>query len=321
MRTRRTPVWMAERLRRSGIRPISLLVDVTQYVMLELGQPMHAFDRDLLKGPIGVRRARAGEALKLLDGRDVALDEQFLVVTDADRAVALAGVMGGFDTRVTDATRNVFLEAAHFAPERDHRPRPQARPAHRCRRIASSAASIRNCRATRSKCATRLIVEIAGGAPGPVIEAVLPEHLPQPQPIVLRRARLARVLGMPIADAEVERILRALGLAVDADRRRLAGDAADAPLRPRDRGRPDRGDRAHPRLRRDPDDAARRRHAPGRAERDPRRRSHACAASWPRAITSKRSTTPSSTPTLLATVAARPTAPCRWPIRSAPNSA
>src|SRR5688572_8284873 len=87
--TRRTPVWMAERLRRSGIRPLSLLVDVTQYVVLELGQPMHAFDRDLLKGPVGVRRARAHEALKLLDGRDVVLDDQFLVITDNDRAVAL----------------------------------------------------------------------------------------------------------------------------------------------------------------------------------------------------------------------------------------
>src|SRR5690606_37233101 len=105
-----TPVWMAERLRRCGIRPLSFLVDVTQYVMLELGQPMHAFDRDLLQGPIGVRRARANETLALLDGRDVVLDGEFLAITDADRPVALAGVMGGFDTRVTGATRNVFLE-------------------------------------------------------------------------------------------------------------------------------------------------------------------------------------------------------------------
>src|SRR5690606_833779 len=91
----RTPVWMAERLRRSGVRPVSFLVDVTQYVMLELGQPMHAFDRDLLKGPVGVRRARAGERLVLLDGREVELDGEFLAITDADRPVALAGVMGG----------------------------------------------------------------------------------------------------------------------------------------------------------------------------------------------------------------------------------
>jgi phenylalanyl-tRNA synthetase beta chain len=211
--TRPTPVWMAERLRRSGIRPISLLVDVTQYVMLELGQPMHAFDRELLRGPIGVRRARAGEALKLLDGRDVVLDEEFLVITDADRAVALAGVMGGLDTRVTETTEHVFLEAAHFAPSaiigRGRRLGLHTDAAHRFERgvdpeLPRQAIEI----------ATRLIVEIAGGAPGPVVEGVLAEHLPRPQAVVLRRARLARVLGVAIADAEVERILRALGLAV-----------------------------------------------------------------------------------------------------------
>jgi phenylalanyl-tRNA synthetase beta chain len=189
--TRPTPVWMAERLRRSGIRPISLLVDVTQYVMLELGQPMHAFDRDLLHGPIGVRRARAGEALKLLDGREVMLDGEFLVVTDADRAVALAGIMGGHDTRVTDATRNVFLEAAHFAPNaiigRGRRLGLHTDASHRFERgvdpeLPRHAIEV----------ATRLIVEIAGGAPGPVVESVLADRLPRPQPVSLRRARLAR---------------------------------------------------------------------------------------------------------------------------------
>lgn len=208
-----TPIWMAERLRRSGIRPISLLVDVTQYVMLEIGQPMHAFDRDLLKGPISVRRARAGEALKLLDGRDVALDDQFLVVADNDRAVALGGIMGGFDTRVTDTTRNVFLEAAHWVPSaiigRGRRLGLHTDAGHRFERgvdpdLPRQAIEI----------ATRLIVEIAGGAPGPVTEAVLPEHLPQPKYVGLRRARLARVLGTNVPDAEVQRILHALGLAV-----------------------------------------------------------------------------------------------------------
>ncbi len=216
---RRTPVWMAERLRRSGIRPVSLLVDVTQYVMLELGQPMHAYDRELLRGPIGVRRARAGETLKLLDGRDVGVDGEFLLITDASgtdgsRAIGLAGVMGGFDTRVTDSTQNVFLEAAHFAPSavigRGRKLGLHTDAAHRFERgvdpeLPRQAMEI----------ATRLIVEIAGGAPGPVVEAVLPEHLPRPQSIVLRRARLARVLGVAIADPEVERILRALGLGVE----------------------------------------------------------------------------------------------------------
>lgn len=111
-----TPMWMVERLRRSGMRPVSLLVDITQYVMLELGQPMHAFDLDTLRGPIGVRHSRDDEVLKLLDGRTVLLDNDFLVVTDSDHPIALAGLIGGWDTRVTDITVNVFLEAAHFAP-------------------------------------------------------------------------------------------------------------------------------------------------------------------------------------------------------------
>ena len=213
---RATPVWMAERLRRSGVRPVSFLVDVTQYVMLELGQPMHAFDRDLLRGPVGVRRARAGEAVTLLDGREVKLDAEFLAITDADRVVALAGLMGGFDTRVTDATRNVFLEAAHFAPAaiigRGRRLGLHTDAAHRFERGVDPGLP-----RTAIEAATRLIVEIAGGAPGPVVEAVLPEHLPRRQPVHLRRARLARVLGVGIADAEVERILRALGLDVAAD--------------------------------------------------------------------------------------------------------
>ena len=217
---RATPVWLAERLRRSGIRPVSLLVDVTQYVMLELGQPMHAFDRDLLQGPIGVRPARAGESLKLLDGREGTLDDGFLVITDhsgtdADRAIALAGIMGGFDTRVTDATKNVFLEAAHFAPDaiigRGRKLGLHTDAGHRFERGVDPALP-----RIGIETATRLIVEIAGGAPGAVIEAVLPQHLPQPPPVLLRRARLARVLGIAIADARVEQILRALGLEVVA---------------------------------------------------------------------------------------------------------
>lgn len=208
-----TPLWMAERLRRSGVRPVSFLVDVTQYVMLEIGQPMHAFDRDLLQGPIGVRRARAGERLTLLDGRDVALDGEFLTVTDGDRPVALAGVMGGQDTRVTDATGNVFLEAAHFAPAaiigRSRRLGMHTDAAHRFERGVDPQLP-----RAAIELATRLVLDIAGGTPGPVVEAALDEHLAPPAPIVLRRARLRRVLGLEIADAEVSRILRALGMDV-----------------------------------------------------------------------------------------------------------
>lgn len=220
--TAATPVWMAERLRRSGVRPISLLVDVTQYVMLELGQPMHAFDRDTLVGPIVVRHARSGEETKLLDGRTVSLDGDFLVVSDSSaggnggRAVALGGIMGGYDTRVTDATRNVFLEAAHWIPSaiigRGRKLGLHTDAGHRFERgvdpeLPRHAIEV----------ATRLLVELAGGSPGPVIEAVLPEHLPKPAGIALRRARIARLLGIEIADADVERILRALGMRLAAN--------------------------------------------------------------------------------------------------------
>lgn len=209
-----TPAWIAERLRRSGVRPVSLLVDITQYVMLELGQPMHAYDRARLQGPVAVRRARAGESLRLLDGRDVALDADLLVVTDADRPVGLAGLMGGFDTRVTDATRDVFLEAAHFAPAaiigRGRRFGLHTDAGHRFERGVDPELP-----RTAIEVATRLLLDVAGGTPGPVIEAELPAHLPTPQPIHLRRQRLARVLGLAIPDADVERILRALGFAVD----------------------------------------------------------------------------------------------------------
>src|SRR5690554_6566026 len=209
-----TPVWMAERLRRGGIRPVSFLVDVTQYVMLELGQPMHAFDRDLLQGPVGVRRARKGEKLVLLDGREVDLDEDFLAITDADRVVALGGVMGGHDTRVTDATRKVFLEAAHFAPAavigRSRRLGMHTDAAHRFERGVDPELPREAIEA-----ATRLVMQVAGGRPGPVTEAALSEHLPEPGPIPLRRERLARVLGVNVDDAQTGRILRALGMRVE----------------------------------------------------------------------------------------------------------
>lgn len=210
-----TPLWMAERLRRSGVRPVSLLVDVTQYVMLELGQPMHAFDLGTLQGSIGVRRSRAGETLKLLDGRDAALDDSFLLVTDADRPIALAGLMGGFDTRVTDDTTNVFLEAAHFAPAaimgRGRKLGLHTDAGHRFERGVDPVLP-----RTAIEYATRLILDLAGGTPAPVTEAVREADLPATAPIALRRARIARVLGIQIADADVERILRALGMDVAA---------------------------------------------------------------------------------------------------------
>ncbi|RUL62445.1 phenylalanine--tRNA ligase subunit beta [Dyella dinghuensis] len=216
----KTPVWMAERLRRSGLRPISFLVDVTQYVMLELGQPMHAFDKDKLEGEIVVRPARTGEPLALLDGRTVELDDDFLVVSDSQggrgaRAVALGGIMGGSDTRVTDDTRNVFLEAAHWIPSaiigRSRKLGMHTDAGHRFERGVDPQLP-----GIAVEYATRLILDIAGGVPGPLLDVTLPEHLQSPKPILLRRARLARVLGLTVADAEVVRIFTALGMKVEA---------------------------------------------------------------------------------------------------------
>lgn len=211
----RTPLWMAERLRRSGVRPVSLLVDITQYVMLELGQPMHAYDLGTLQGSIGVRRSRAGEALKLLDGRDATLDDSFLVITDADRPVGLAGLMGGFDTRVTDATTSVFLEAAHFAPAaimgRGRKLGLHTDAGHRFERGVDPELP-----RLAIEYATRLVLDLAGGSACPVTEAVRTDDLPKAASIALRRARIRRVLGIKIADADVERILRALGMGVTA---------------------------------------------------------------------------------------------------------
>ncbi|MEO8742481.1 MAG: phenylalanine--tRNA ligase subunit beta, partial [Lysobacteraceae bacterium] len=222
-----TPVWMRERLKRSSIRPISLIVDVTAYVMLELGQPMHAFDRDMLTGPVVVRRAQAAsgahghkdESLKLLDGRDVQLNDHFLVVSDspggrASRAVALGGIMGGYDTRVTDTTSNVFLEAAHWVPSaivgRSRKLGMHTDAGHRFERGVDPQLP-----PIAVDYATRLIIDLAGGVPGPLIDVQRDGDLPAPATGHLRRARLERVLGITVADSEVERILRALGMAVE----------------------------------------------------------------------------------------------------------
>lgn len=218
-----TPVWMAERLRRSGVRPVSLLVDITQYVMLELGQPMHAYDLDTLHGPVNVRYSRPNEALVLLNGEVAGLGtgEDFLVISDfggesgKERAIGLAGIMGGASTKVSEATRNVFLEAAHFAPGaiigRSRRLGLHTDAAHRFERGVDPGLP-----PVAIEHATRLIVEFAGGKPGPLQVTDRADDLPLPRPVSLRRSRLARVLGMTVDDAEVVRILAALGMDVEA---------------------------------------------------------------------------------------------------------
>src|SRR5690348_9844471 len=211
--TARTPLWLAERLRRAGLRPISAVVDITNYVMLELGQPMHAFDNDQLEGDVVVRHARAGETLKLLDGSEATLDKGFVLIADEKKALAVAGVMGGFDSRVTDATHNIFFEAAHFAPAaimgRARKLGLHTDASHRFERGVDPELPRR-----ALERATELLLAIAGGKAGPVLVAENLADLPEPPVVSLRRARLKRVLGVDVADAEVARIFTALGMHV-----------------------------------------------------------------------------------------------------------
>ncbi|HWR95912.1 MAG TPA: phenylalanine--tRNA ligase subunit beta [Arenimonas sp.] len=209
----RTPLWLSEKLKRSGIRPISPLVDITQFVMLELGQPMHAFDAGKLTGPIGVRYAELNEPCRLLDGREMELSPEFLVITDANKAVAVAGVMGGLDSSVSDTTTSVFLESAHFAPSaiigRARKLGLHTDASHRFERGVDPQLPL-----LALERASALVLEIMGGHAGPVTQAESPEHIAVAKPVLLRRARLQRVLGMQVADARVEQILRALGMQV-----------------------------------------------------------------------------------------------------------
>lgn len=208
-----TPLWMRERLRRCGVRPIHPVVDVTNYVMLELGQPMHAYDLGRLQEGIDVRRARPGEELRLLDGQSVRLDADMLVIADASAPIGLAGIMGGQATAVSASTTDVFLESAFFTP---------AVIAGRARRLGlHTDASLRfergvdpSLQARAIERATRLILDIAGGKPGPVIDTVVADRLPERQPVKLRRARAARVLGLLVPDSDIEAILGRLGMRV-----------------------------------------------------------------------------------------------------------
>ncbi|ROR32562.1 phenylalanine--tRNA ligase subunit beta [Inmirania thermothiophila] len=208
-----TPLWMRERLRRSGIRSLGPLVDVTNYVLLELGQPMHAFDLARLRGGIRVRRAEAGERLRLLDGREVALDPEVLVIADHTGPVALAGIMGGEASGVGPETRDVLLESAFFAPRailgRARRYGLQTDAGYRFERGVDP-----ELQRTAMERATALLLEICGGRAGPVIEAVAPEHLPARPRVRLRHRRLERVLGAAVPAGEVEAILERLGMEV-----------------------------------------------------------------------------------------------------------
>jgi phenylalanyl-tRNA synthetase beta chain len=209
-----TPMWMQERLRRSGIRSLGPLVDVTNYVLLELGQPMHAFDLARLSGGIRVRYATQDERLTLLDEREISLDSDTLVIADHDKALAIAGVMGGMDSGVTDATTDLFLECAFFPPEiiagcaRKYAMHTDS--AHRFERGVDP-----QLQARAVERATTLLLEICGGTAGPVVEQLAAERLPTCEAIRLRKARIQRVLGLLPEDAEVTEILTRLGMQIE----------------------------------------------------------------------------------------------------------
>jgi phenylalanyl-tRNA synthetase beta chain len=210
-----SPLWMQEKLRRAGLRSIDAVVDVTNYVLLELGQPMHAFDLAKLNGSIDVRFAKTGEKLTLLDDQEIELKEGSLVIADQSGPQALAGIMGGKDTSVTSATTDVFLESAFFTP---HLIAGRARSyglhtdtSLRYERGVDFAGQTR-----AIKRATALLLSIVGGEPGPVLEVADKAKLPDRSPVTLRKARISRVLGLEFTDAEVEENLTRLGMDVVA---------------------------------------------------------------------------------------------------------
>lgn len=210
---RPTPDWMVRRLERSGLRAKCLVVDVTNYVMLELGQPLHAFDRTRLKGGLDVRWARSGESLVVLDGQVLELTPDLLVVADEQGPQALAGLMGGLASGVNQDSVEIFLEAAWFAP---------SALAGRARRLAINSDSAyrfergidpQGVREALDR-ACHLLLEVAGGAAGPVVEVNHPSAFPSPTPVLVRAQRVDRLLGFPIPYPEMENLLRRIGATV-----------------------------------------------------------------------------------------------------------
>ncbi|AZP42819.1 phenylalanine--tRNA ligase subunit beta [Rahnella aquatilis] len=208
-----TPLWMREKLRRCGTRSIDAVVDITNYVLLELGQPMHAFDLNRISGGIVVRMAQKDEALTLLDGTEAKLAEDTLVIADHEKALAMAGIFGGEHSGVNDETQDVLLESAFFAPlsitGRARRQGLHTDASHRYERGVDPELQFK-----AIERATALLLSICGGEAGPVIEATSDVDLPKAATITLRREKLDRLIGHHVEDAQVTDILTRLGCKV-----------------------------------------------------------------------------------------------------------
>jgi phenylalanyl-tRNA synthetase beta chain len=203
-----TPVWMVQRLERSGLRSISALVDISNYVMLELNRPNHVFDLGAVTGPLTVRWANNEESLTLLGGNDVMLDNRYGVIADANGAISLAGIMGGERTACTDNTTNVFVEAAYWLPSaiqgRSRWLTLSTDAGHRFERGVDFADTVNGIERM-----TQLILDICGGEPGPVVDQIT--ALPERKPVKARFARIRKLLGVAPTNAEIEAIFQRLG--------------------------------------------------------------------------------------------------------------
>ena len=209
---RHSPEWLRLRLERAGLRALHPVVDVTNYVMLELGQPLHGYDLHALSGGITVRFAGNGEALTLLDGNCVDLQADVLAIADESGAIGLAGIMGGQGTAVSERTRDVFLESAFFSPESiAGRPRRFGLHTDASLRFERGVDPVHQRRAIER--ATALLLDIAGGEPGPIVEETAAHELPDRRPVALRLERLNTILGKRLEPGEVESQLDLLHIA------------------------------------------------------------------------------------------------------------
>jgi len=206
-----SPLWLQEKLRRCGLRSIDAVVDVTNFILLELGQPMHAFDLDKINGGINVRHAAAGEVVALLDGQNLELREGALLIADEKQPLALAGIIGGELSSVTDVTQHLFLEAAFFAPDKiAGRARSYGLHTDSSHRFERGVDFELPARAIER--ATALIIEICGGEAGAI--SFVDSELPAREPILLREKRIEKLLGMALSTSDVESILTGLGMSV-----------------------------------------------------------------------------------------------------------